>query len=206
MILSLGEPTSNVESLLGLTFVLDDSTPEARLVKKMVEAAEGFFKERAQRNFEQKTYTDQEFDIEPGDDTIFLSDYPVITFASLKEVLDRDDNGAVSSTRVISPRDYHVEKESGLVESLAGAFPSGRKVLLATYDAGYTPSEITANSRNEIQMAKDLLIGIIDKKVKFLKEHSRDVASVSLGDQSATIQFDLDGDQQRLLRMLSRDT
>ena len=165
-------------------------------------AVESWVKAQTGRNFEQTAFTDQAHDVDIDQDILFLSDQPVTTFTSLKEVQDRDSNGVPSSTRTVPKDEYLFDANAGIVQSLVGPFRPGVQTMLATYQAGYTSGEITGNSKDEVKIAKQLILSITQREWKLTSLNQRHMLSVNFGEESTLIMFDITQFERKMLNSL----
>ncbi len=199
-ILTFGtDSTSEVESYLGFKDSIDPTSQDGVKLNILIKSIEGWLKIATGRAFEEATYSVEIHDVEPHQRTIFLSDRPVTVFTLLSKVIDRDSDGVVT-LETIGKDTYVVTRNR--VESLIGPFPVGLQNLRATYTAGYTPTEITDTSEDEVAIWKALELSIIAREWGLSKENKRHLSNINFGDESETFNFDLDSGQRRLLYML----
>lgn len=202
-ILTRGTKTSEIESALSLSTAVNTDTADGKLVTMIDAAVEAYIQEETRRNWESLAYTDEAFDIEPGQCAILLTDRPVTIFTSLKEVLTLDPTtGAVATTYTILRDQYRVNMKAGIVESIAGAFPYGPQAMLATFTAGYLAAEISGSTKREIKILKHLMLSIIQREYKMRKEGLGHMSSMSFGEESASLQFNLTSFEAKLLNLL----
>lgn len=199
-ILTFGtDSTNEVESYLGFKDSIDPASQDGVKLNILIKSIEGWLKIAIGRAFEEATYTTEIHDVEPHQRTIFLSDRPVTTFTLLSKVVDRDSDGVVTLETI--EKDAYVVTRNR-VESLTGPFPVGLQNLRATYTAGYTTSEITNTSEDEVAIWKALELSILAREWGLAKENKRHLSNINFGDESTTFNFDLDSGQRRLLYML----
>ena len=205
------DSTSEVESYLGFKDSIDPASQEGIKLDVIIKSIEAWLKAATGRLFEETTYTTEIHDVEAFQRLIRLSDYPVTAFTLLSKVIDRDTAGVVTLETI--EKDAYVVTRNRL-ESLIGPFPVGLQNLRATYTAGYTSAQITANSAatdlnsqtfDEVPIWKALELSIIAREWGLAKENKRHFSNINFGDESTTFSFDLDGGQRRLLYILKLD-
>ena len=200
-ILTIGNLSSEVEKRLKQT---KESFSKDGPVDLMVKGIEAKIKTLTNRNFETVAFTQQPHDVDVDQDVIFLTEVPVTTFTSLDQVTSRDPvTGLPDGTQVINRDTYLVDNDAGIVQSLVGPFPRGRGAVLTTYQGGYTAGEIAGNTKMEILLLKELLMRIIDREWKIWDQGERHLASVSLGDQSFTLQTSMTKEDRKDISLLS---
>ena len=203
-ILSMGGSlTDEVESAFNLTAPVDTATQDGALISRVVRAAEAFVKTEARRTFELEDYVDEAYDIEPGMPDLLLSNRPVKSLFSIKYVISRGSDGSVQTSE-LAAGDYVLDKTAGIVTLVYGWFPYGPQTVLVSWEAGYPLAEISLNANEEIRVLKQLCLSIAQNWYKKQKDQIGHMASVSFGDESVTINFDLTGDEKRLLNQLRR--
>lgn len=197
MIVSLAE----LKTALGL-----DAVPSSGDQIDLVRAAvESWFKSETERGFEQATYTTY-FDVERGQDFLVLEDWPVdFTGASVEEI-SRNSSGDWDVSRTWPAEDYDVDAAAGMVESLVGSFPAGKRaVRVSSYKGGYTSAQITSGALDEVRMAKQLVFQLTEKCWRHLKNHNLHLRSENIGDLSTVFERSLSEWEKSMLQRLSRE-
>jgi len=200
-ILSMGTNiTDEVESALNLTTPVDNTTQEGALIERIVRAAESFVKKETGRQFERVTIVGETYDIAPGTQDLLLSDRPIVSIESIGEVWSRNSDGS-TTVDVLTSDEYLINSESGIVSLVSGNFTPGRQNIVLDWTVGYTPQEIATNADDEIRILKQLCLSIIQNWYNKNKIGTQ-AATISFGDESATLTFGLTDDEKRLLNLL----
>jgi hypothetical protein len=198
--------TDEVEAALHKTEIIDPAQQEGAEITRIVGAVEAFVKLKCGRNFEEVTYTDQPYDVEPGTRDLLLTDIPIQVLTSISEVIYRNEDGSVV-TQPIAVNRYVTDKAAGIISLLdGGIFNPGLQALRLTWKAGYTPAEITANANNEIRVLKQLCLSIIAHWFQMHKEGGGGhIQSISLPTgEILTISFDLTPEERLMVNQLRR--
>lgn len=192
--------TDEVEAALNQSTPVNPSTQEGALIERIVRNAESFVKKETGRQFERSVIVGETYDIPPDTRDLLLSDRPVVSIQSIGEVETRSTDGSVT-VLVFELDEYVIDKEAGVVSLLSGTFTPGRQSVVVDWTVGFTPTEITNNSDDDIRILKQLCLSIIQNWYNKNKIGTQ-AASISFGDENATLTFGLTDDEKRLLNLL----
>ncbi len=153
---------ANVKEYLEITL----ATHDARLTA-LAARAQAHIEDFCGRKFDAADYVEQ-YDGD-GLSVLSLRQFPVVTFTSLYDDLDR----VFAGDTLIAAADYYVDKSAGVVELSSGAvFQKGRGNVRATYRAGYETAAIPASLTQACVMATAALfeerknIGVAQRSLK----------------------------------------
>jgi len=165
-------------------------------------SVEAFVKRVTGRGFEQANYA-KFYSIKSGQPEILLDDFPVTEFASLEYVTNRNTDGSVTLAEY-EKNTYVVDLDAGIVTSLSGPFKAGPQAVKATYTAGYTSTQISENSADEIRILKALCLSILAREYGLAKDDKRHLRSISFGDESSSYWAGLDKYQREMIDILKK--
>ena len=137
----------------------------------------------------------------PNTTEVLLTDRPVVSIQSVKEVYGRFDDGTVT-TRVIPPGQYAVNKATGILSKISGSFISGKQALLVSWTAGYAPADIAASATSEIKVLKQLCLSITQNWHTKRKDGIGHYTTLSAPGESVSINFDFTPDEIRMINQL----
>jgi hypothetical protein len=201
-ILTMGTAlTDEVESGLHLTELVDPLTQDGAMITLVVKAAESHVKLETGRNFEQSVFIDEAYDIAPNTTDVLLTDRPVVSIQSIKEVTGRNSDGS-PVTRVLGASEYLVNTSNGIVSKVSGSFVSGKQALLVSWTAGYAPADITSSANNEIRVLKQLCLSILQNWHTKRKDGIGHYTTLSAPGESLSINFDFTPDEIRMINQL----
>ena len=150
-----------------ISFVQDWSTEGnfSRAEELLITGVEARVRRETGQDYSSAVVTDEEHTIKPPitrdgiiirETTQFrVNNFPITIWTSLKKVTARDSTtGLPSTTETLQRNSYHVDMNSGIVTLISPdlldefdawpsqGFPSGTKILLASYTAGNVPDDL----------------------------------------------------------------
>jgi len=184
-LLTYGELESEVEALLGLQTSLSEVSAAGSRILLLLNAVESRVRQETGRAFVSTAYADEPIDSD-GYPTIVLPDRPIISWTSIKQVLEYDDAGAVSSTYTIPRKDYLLYSDSGRAVMRSGSWPAGRQALLFSATLGYSDDDIADAATDDLKTLKIVLGSILAREHGRFKDTTHHMQSLSMGDGSST--------------------
>ena len=156
------------------------------------------------RNFEEQVGFIDRHTIQPGQESVQLSEYPVSAVTALTEISSWDSSGDIATSNVLSGDQYRLDLSSGLLISLKGALTVGVDAFEFTGTVGYSATDIS-NSVGEMSLVKTWVLSRLSQNYRLAEGSKRHLSSVSFGEESVSYQTGMDSGMLEIIQSLRRE-